>query len=158
MKCFFKPSTGMISSESGSSFLSIFAHCDRVNYVPVSIKKLSSTTLLQTALFPPGRFTSLSVVVIPYPQINAETNNGANSKMSSHNGVFIKVFKKLEKAGFDIMSIYSCIINASMADFCQKHVILCQDYFGCQYDAVKVGVQDWFNNLIGNDYLKCIIM
>ena len=151
-----------------------FAQCDRHNFVPpliaasetasaaVSVSS-ARTALSSTAhdLFPPGRFTSLSVVVIPYPLEEANKGRGhgksGGGSGAQSNGLFIKVFKKLEKAGFDILSVTSKVMDGDMTAACQEHVLLSQASYGCTYMSHEQKTKSWFAALVGRAVL-CVVV
>jgi hypothetical protein len=133
-----------------TNFMPFFAQCDRHNFIPEYTHKRHISASVQ-ALFPPGRFTSLSVVVIPYPR-----KSGKAVSTQSH-GLFIKVFKKLEKAGFDIMSISSSVLDATMAACCQEHVLLSQASYGCSYESNQSQAKEWFDALVGQSVLSVVV-
>lgn len=138
-----------------TNFLPYFAHCDRYNYVPRCTHKEHISADTQ-ALFPPGRFTSLSVVVIPYPR-DTSSKSKAGGGGGQSNGLFIKVFKKLEKAGFDILSVSTSVMDSAMATSCQEHVLLSQASYGCSYDYQMTQTEEWFRGLVGHAVLSVVV-
>jgi len=101
-------------------FLTDFATMSLQAYVPewvtthsVATGSLHHDLRILRALFCPGSFPALSVVVIPYPD-NAE---------ASLSGVFFRVLKKIEKEGFDVKHISSCLMSESMASYCADEII-----------------------------------
>mmetsp|Transcript_21765 Transcript_21765/g.36650 ORF Transcript_21765/g.36650 Transcript_21765/m.36650 type:complete len:1529 (+) Transcript_21765:1810-6396(+) len=134
-----------------TNFMPFFAACDSHNFIPQCSLKNQISSSVQ-ALFPPGRFTSLSVVIIPYPR-----DSGGKGVSTHSNGLFIKVFKKLEKAGFDIMSVSTNVVDASMAAFCSEHVQLTQASYGCSYEDGQRESKEWFDALEGQTVLSVVV-
>ena len=150
-KCFLniEPRGQHLSLTEQTNFMDFFAQCDSHNFIPQCTLKSQISPSVQ-ALFPPGRFTSLSVVVVPYPR--DKTSKGVPTHS---NGLFIKVFKKLEKAGFDIMSVATKVVDQSMAKYCQEHVELSQASYGSS--SYGTHTKEWFDALVGHTVL-CVVV
>ena len=141
----------LTSVSDTTNFMHLFATCDRINHVPQCAHRSHVPAILQS-LFPPGRFTSLSVVVIPYPR-----DMSKKKQPTRNSGLFIKVFKKLEKAGFDIMSLHTCVVNGDTASFCERHVRLSQAKYASAILPQHTQTKEWFDALVGQSVL-CVVV